>query len=383
MERTMKVVLAPDSFKGSLSSIEVIKTIKAGMESVFPGIEIIEVPIADGGEGTIEALIYGNKGVTIPKIIKDPLNRPVDSHYGVIGQKALIEMAKCSGLTMLEEKERNPLMTSSQGTGQMIKQALDDGFRDIVIGLGGSGTNDGGTGAMQALGVKFLNKHMEEIPYMCGRSLKDIERIDISNLDQRIRQCNIQIMCDVTNPLTGLLGATYVYGKQKGGDKESLQALEAGMLNYEGKLKATFGKEIGLIPGSGAAGGMGAAMVAFLQAQLVSGIETVLELVDFETKIDQADFIVTGEGRVDFQSAKGKVIHGITEVGNRKNIPVIVIAGGVGEGVEDVYDLGVKAIFTLPNKPMKLEDAMINTEELLQDLTYNMCQVIHLGQLMA
>jgi glycerate kinase len=380
MKKPIHVIVAPDSFKGSMSSIEIIETIKNTVETKFSNIYVEGVPIADGGEGTIEALIYKNAGTKIYKTIRDPLGRQVKAYYGVIGTKAIIEMAQCSGLTMLSQDERNPLITSSHGVGDMIKHALDDGFREMVIGLGGSGTNDGGTGAMEALGVKFYNKEGIELSSINGSLLKDIHRIDLSAMDQRLETCNVQVMCDVTNPLTGTQGATYVYGPQKGGDALCLNTLEEGMKNYEYRLEETFGKKIGSIPGSGAAGGMGAALVAFLQGELVRGIDAVLQLVNFDEKISQADLIITGEGRVDGQSAHGKVIHGITLAGKKQQVPVIVITGGVADGVDKIYDLGVKAILTLPNKPMTLESAMVNTKDLLQQVTYNLFQLLQLGQ---
>lgn len=368
----MKIVIAPDSFKGSMSSKEIIEIIKGVAKRTISPLEVVEVPIADGGEGTIEALVHGSDGHIVGKCIKDPTGQLVKSYYGIIEDTAIVEMAICSGLPMVPDDKRNPMETTSYGTGEMIRHALDAGYRKFLIGIGGSGTNDGGTGAMEALGVKFYDKSGQLLTDMCGGKLKNIDRIDISDLDSRLKSCDIKVMCDVTNPLTGVYGATYVYGPQKGGSPEILDQLEAGMVHYGLILNDLFGRDIGNIPGAGAAGGMGAALCGYLDAELVSGIEAVLETAKFDEKIDGADLIITGEGRVDSQSASGKVVHGVTEYANNKQIPVVVVAGGVGDGVQAVYALGVKAIMTLPNRPMTLETCMTDTKALLEELSMNL-----------
>jgi glycerate kinase len=379
----MKIVIAPDSFKGSMSSMAIIKTIREVAENCIDSVQITEVPIADGGEGTIEAIIHANNGRIEKRYVTNPLGETIEAVYGIVEDTAIIEMAVCSGVTLIKSGHRSPLNTTSYGTGEMIKHVLDDGFRKIIIGIGGSATNDGGMGAMQALGVRYFTKDHEEIDYMCGKELIHISRIDLSELDPRISDCDISVMCDVTNPLTGPLGATYVYGGQKGGNQEDLAFLESGMLHYE-KLINTLGKSsssmpISKTPGAGAAGGMGAALMVYLSAKLVSGIEAILEVAEFGKKIEDADMIITGEGRVDGQSASGKVVHGVTEYANKYNIPVIVIAGGVGNGYEAVYDIGVKAIMTLPNQPMDLEYCMDNTKQLLEEAAYNVFRLIKVG----
>lgn len=374
----MKIVIAPDSFKGSLSSVEVIETIKQAALDAFDHPELIGIPIADGGEGTVEAALFESQGDIKKHIVSDPLGNDVEAVYGIIGDTAIIEMAACSGLPLVPVKQRNPLVTTSYGTGEMIKHVLDEGIKKILIGIGGSATNDGGTGAMMALGAEFYDKDNQLIKAGCGANLMNIDRISIDNLDTRLESCDISVMCDVTNPLTGQLGATYVYGRQKGGDEKKLKVLEEGMLNYEKKINELFNKEISKQDGAGAAGGMGAALLGFCSAKLVRGIDAVLELKDFSKKIQGADLIITGEGRVDEQSAFGKVVHGVTEYANKEDIPVIVIAGGIGDGYEAVYDIGVKAVFAIPDSPMSLGKCMNESKRLIGNLMKNIFAAIKL-----
>ena len=374
----MKIVIAPDSFKGSLTSMQIIGIIKEEALKVIQDCDLVEIPIADGGEGTIEALIHGTSYELIDRIVKGPRGIPFHAFYGAAGDTAIIEMAACSGLPLLENDDRNPKETTSIGTGQMIIHALNDGFRKFLIGIGGSATNDGGTGALEALGVKFMDHKGNIMNNMCGGKLKDIGSIDTSNLDPRLKDCDIQVMCDVNNPLTGDKGATFVYGPQKGADKRMLHELEEGMLHYEKLLESLFCKAVGRLEGAGAAGGMGAALMAFLDASLISGIEAVLNFVDFEERIKSADLIITGKGRVDEQSAYGKVIYGIMQYANQYKIPVVVIAGGASEGAEAVYELGVKAILTLPDRPMTLDACIENAEKLMARTSFNLFQLLTL-----
>lgn len=366
----MKVIIAPDAFKGSISSKDIIDIASQQFYKHFEQAEIIGIPIADGGEGTVDALCdqYVNVDVTGPDWKK------IKATYGVFADTAVIEMANCSGLPLVDGDSRNPLFTTSFGLGQMIKRVLDDGFKKVLIGIGGSATNDGGTGALEALGVTFSDIHHNLLTKMCGSKLKDIEYIDISGLDQRLASCDIKVMCDVDNPLTGPNGATYVYGKQKGGTPSILKSLEEGMVHYAEIMSSFFEKPIHLIPGSGAAGGMGAALTAFLNASLLSGIDLVLELKSFEKHLKETDIIITGEGRVDDQSLNGKVIHGILK--RAGNVPVIVVTGGVGEGYEKLYEAGIHSIITLPNKPMTLDQAMTSSHALMEEAMFNLCRLI-------
>ena len=376
----MKIVVAPDSFKGSLKSIEVISCVKKSALKQFSDAQIVEVPIADGGDGTVEAMVYATHGRVIPAEARDPLGRTIRCTYGEAAGAAVIGMAEISGLALLRDEERSAMRASSHGTGDLIRKALDDGFTDILVGIGGSASNDGGTGAMQALGVKFLRGDGSEIARMCGQELIHIAAIDDSGLDPKLKQACITIMCDVTNPMTGPQGATYVYGPQKGADKAQLDALEWGMLHFGALLNEYAGREISGIPGTGAAGGIGAAFTAFAGAVLKSGIDAVLERVGFAQLLEGADLVVTGEGRVDFQSAFGKVVHGITRYANAAHVPVIAIAGSIGEGAAAVYDIGVRAIVPLPDKPMALADCLQDAERLVTEAADRAFALIRIGR---
>ncbi|MEX1377077.1 MAG: glycerate kinase [Eubacteriales bacterium] len=374
----MKIVIAPDSFKGSLSSIDVINIMKKEALKTFADADVIGIPIADGGEGTIDAMLFGSDGEKRTCTVLNPLGEEISAEYGIIGDTAIIEMASCSGLTLIGINQRNPLKTTSFGTGQMIKNVLDAGYRKILIGIGGSATNDGGMGAMQALGAEFFDIEDDLIKNGCGEKLIEINRISIDNLDSRLRCSEITVMCDVENTLTGESGATYVYGMQKGGSKETLNILEEGMLHYEEKINELFDSEISRQPGAGAAGGMGAALMGFCGAKLTSGIDAVIKIKNFEERIKGADIIITGEGRIDSQSAYGKVIYGVAKHAKKQGIPVIAVAGAVGEGFDKVYDIGVDAIFTLPDRPMRMAECLDKADILLSQLSRNIFELIKL-----
>ena len=362
----MKIVVAPDSFKGSLTSREVIDIVTHSARDYFADVTIVAVPIADGGDGTVEALVSATDGRIIKAQARDPLGRVRDCVYGEANGAAVIGMSEASGLALLAQAERNPLETSSHGTGDLIRHALDGGYTELLIGIGGSATNDGGTGALQALGMRFFYRaDGSEIVRMCGKELLHVARADVSGLDARLKNAKITVMCDVTNPLTGEFGATYVYGPQKGGTPEQLDALEAGMVSFGRLMNVHTGHDIAAMPGAGAAGGIGAALHAFAGAELARGIDAVLSLVRFDELIQDADLVITGEGRVDAQSAFGKVIHGVATRAKAANVPVVVIAGGVGEGAEAVYELGVSAIVPLPDAPIPLDDCIRDAAELM------------------
>ena len=372
----MKIIIAPDSFKGSLSSQKAAAAIAGSARRVFPKVEIVTIPIADGGEGTARAMVEAAGGSLKKARVSGPMGKLVTAAYADLGETAVIEMAEASGLALVADDDKNPLEATTFGTGQLIRFALDAGFKKIIVAIGGSATNDGGTGAMQALGVAFHDDEGNDLGVMCGEKLDKIAHIDISKIDERLKNTDISVMCDVNNPLTGPNGATCVYGPQKGADEARLKILEDGMCHYRQKLKAQFGKDMGKQSGTGAAGGLGAALMAFCEARLVSGIDAVLNAANFEDHLTGADIVITGEGCVDYQSAKGKVVNGITLRANKKNVPVIVIAGSVGEGIDKVYDLGVKAIFALPNAPMTLETSMQRAEELIASTAYNIFRLL-------
>ena len=291
----MKIVIVPDSFKGSMPSLEVARVIAEAAKEVFPKANIVQIPIADGGEGTVDALCYALQAEKRYVSVMGPLGQQIEAYYGDLGKTAVIEMAAASGLPLLKEDARNPMETTTFGTGEMIKTAMDAGFKKIIIGIGGSATNDGGAGAVQALGARFFSADGEITQPMSGGKLLDITSIDVSDLDPRLIETEITVMCDVTNPLTGPNGATFVYGPQKGADNMMLTQLESGMRTYESLLNQMFGGDKVDIPGAGAAGGLGAALHCFCGGNLVRGIDAILDLVDFDLEIEDADLIVTGK----------------------------------------------------------------------------------------
>lgn len=376
----MKILIAPDSFKGSLSSTEIIEIVERVVYTHFQDAEIIKVPIADGGEGTVEAIVTACAGTYHTTEVLDPLLRPVTATYGMIndGKTAVIEMAEASGIVLLKEEERNPLIASTYGTGQLIKTVLDEGIRDIIIGIGGSATNDGGIGAAMALGAKFLDSQGVEVGHG-GRELANIKSIDISYLDPRLKECSIDVICDVTNPLTGKDGATFIYGPQKGAREWELCGLEAGMKNYRARIEELTGQDIGAVAGAGAAGGLGAALLTFFNAHISPGIDTVLDIVDFENLLEGVDLVITGEGNMDGQSIYGKVPVGIGSRCRKFNIPVLAIVGGMGTDAQRVYTHGIDSIMVTVNKSMPLDEAIERAEELLYDSVDRALRIIEIG----
>ncbi|HHW57660.1 MAG TPA: glycerate kinase [Clostridia bacterium] len=362
----MKILIAPDKFKESLSALKVADSIEKGILKIFPKAIIEKVPLADGGEGTVESLVNATGGKIIKTKAKDPLGRDIESFYGILGdgKTAVIEMAAASGLYLLKDYERNPMITTTYGTGQLIKDALDRGCRKFIIAIGGSATNDGGAGMAMALGVKFYDKYGREIG-LGGGELSKIYSIDTSNLDDRLKECEFVVACDITNPLIGENGASRVYGPQKGATKEMVEVLDKSLEHYGKLLEKYFHKKIIDVPGSGAAGGLGAGLMAFLNAQLKSGIEITMETLKLEEKIKEADIVISGEGKIDSQTAFGKTISGIAKLCKKHNKPLIAIAGTV-EDIENLYEIGVSSIFSIVEKPMSLEDAIKNAPTLLE-----------------
>lgn len=363
-EVTMKFLFASDSFKGTLSSEQIITLLDAAARKVFPDCETMGIPVADGGEGTIDAVISVLHGSIYEVDVHGPLMEEVVSRYGETGNgAAVIEMAAASGLPMVPVDKRDPRVTTTYGTGELIKTALDRGCRDITIAIGGSATNDGGMGAMRALGIRFLDENGEELSG-CGNDLARVADIDISGLHSAVKDARFTIMCDVNNPLTGPDGATYTFGKQKGGSPEILDELEQGMIHYAALIREKVGTDVDQIPGSGAAGGLGAAFCVFLKAEMKSGIETVLDLIHFDELLEGVDLVITGEGRIDWQSAFGKVPSGIGNRCRKKGIPAIAIVGGMGDKAEMIFDHGIDSIITTINGAMGLDEALERAEEL-------------------
>lgn len=375
----MKFLFASDSFKGTLSSERITELLKEAAESVFPGCETEGVPVADGGEGTIDAVIRALKGELRTVTVRGPLMEERESFYGVFeGDSAIIEMAAASGLPMVPPEKRNPMVTTSFGTGQLIRDALEQGYRNISIAIGGSATNDGGMGAMRALGVRFLDQEGQELEGR-GADLLRVADIDCSGLHPAVKEASFTVMCDVNNPLTGPDGATYTFGPQKGGTPEILEQLEAGMKSYAALLKEKLGTDPDQIPGSGAAGGLGAAFCVFLKAKMKSGIDTVLDLVHFDEKLEGVSLVVTGEGRMDWQSAFGKVPSGIGARCRAKGIPAVAIVGGMGDKAETIFDYGIDTIMTTINGAMEIGEALERAEELYAGAAVRTFRMLKVG----
>lgn len=375
----MKFLFASDSFKGTLSSSRIAELLTTAAKESFPDCICTSVETADGGEGTTEAVLDAVNGQRMFLTVHGPLWKKTDCFYGKLDERrAVMEMAAASGLPLLQEVQRDPRKTTTYGTGEMIQDALDHGFRDISIAIGGSATNDGGMGCMCALGVRFLDQEGRELTG-CGENLGKIARIDLSDLDPRITETKFTVMCDVNNPLCGENGATYTFGGQKGGTPEILEELETGMLHYRELLLETFQVDVNEVPGAGAAGGLGAAMVVFLNATLKSGIETVLDLVDFDTRLQGVSLVVTGEGCTDWQSAFGKVLHGVGMRCKKYHIPVVALAGSMGQGAEQIYESGIDSILTTVNAPMELHTALEQAEELYLNAARRLFRMLKVG----
>lgn len=379
----MRFLFASDSFKGTLSSEKIIELLTASANNIFPGCETVGVPIADGGEGTVDAVITVTRGEKRWLTVHGPLMEEARSSYGVFhGDSAIIEMAAASGLPMVPEDKKNPLDTTTYGTGELIRDALKQGYRKISIAIGGSATNDGGMGAMRALGIRFLDRSGNELEGR-GSDLAKVADIDIKGLDPAVAEAEFTVMCDVNNPLTGPDGATYTFGKQKGGTPEILDDLEAGMKNYAAVIQEKLGMDVDKIAGAGAAGGLGAALCVFLRANLKSGIETVLDLMDFDGLLEGTDLVVTGEGRIDWQSAFGKVPSGIGQRCRAKGVPAVAIVGGMGKGAEKIYEFGVDSILPTINGAMVIGEALERAEELYSGAAERMFRMLRAGMSLA
>ena len=355
----MKIVIAPDSFKGSLTALQAAEAIEIGLRRVFPDAEIEKVPMADGGEGTVQSLVDATGGEILTERVLDPLGGAIDAKYGVLGDgvTAVIEMAAASGLPLVPPDKRNPLVTTTYGTGQLIKTALDRRCRKLIIGIGGSATNDGGAGMAQALGAKLLTANGTQIEWG-GGGLSDLASIDISELDRRIAETETVVACDVNNPLTGECGASHVYGPQKGATPEMVDALDANLACFDKILERDLGKSVGAVPGAGAAGGLGAGLLAFLDAELRSGVEIVVEATQLEKRLAGADLVITGEGQINFQTVFGKTPVGVAKVAKTHGIPVIAIAGSITSDANGVYNAGIDAMIDILPEPMALEIAI-------------------------
>lgn len=375
----MKILFASDSFKGSLSSERIGELLEEAAKKVFPQAETESVLAADGGEGTMEAVVKEQHGSYRQIPVMDPLGNTITASYGLLPDgTAIIEMAEASGLPLVPVSLRDPKETTSYGTGQLIADALDQGIRKIVIGIGGSATNDGGMGAMSALGVRFLDSE-GNILAGCGKHLGKVENVDLSGLHPGVKEAAFTVMCDVENPLLGQNGAAYTFGEQKGAGKEDLELLEKGMSHYAQFIEEEMKCQTAEIKGAGAAGGLGFAFLTFLNANLRSGIETVLDIVGFDEKLQDVDLVITGEGRMDWQSSFGKVPSGIGKRCEKAHVPAAAIVGGLLKGYEGIYDTGISTVMTTINGTMDLSEAMERSEELYLDAAYRLFRAIACG----
>lgn len=373
----MKIVVAPDSFKGNLSALEVAARIEEGIKRADGEIVVKKIPIADGGEGTVEALVIATDGKILHKRVHGPLMEEIDSFFGILGdnETAVIEMAAAAGLSLVAEDKRNPMETTTYGVGELIRAAIELGCKRIIVGIGGSGTNDGGMGMAQALGVRFLDK-MGNILGYGGKQLIDIHSIDIAGLEAKLMEIEIIVACDVKNPLYGREGAAYIYGPQKGATAEMVEALDRGLKNYADIINDKLKINIADIPGSGAAGGLGGGLIAFTHASLSPGIDIVTKYCSFEEEIKDADLLITGEGKTDRQTAYGKVPVGLSQIASRYNIPVVCLSGGLADGYEDVYQYGIDATFSNVCDCMTLQEAMDNSGRMLVDRAYSITRLV-------
>ncbi|WP_055669191.1 glycerate kinase [Desnuesiella massiliensis] len=364
----MKIVIAPDSFKGSLTAKQVAESIERGIRKVEKNIHIEKVPMADGGEGTVQSLVDATNGRVVYTKVFDPLMREIEAFYGILGDgsTAIIEMSAASGLPLISKEEKNPLITTTYGTGQLFMHALNQGCRSFIIGIGGSATNDGGVGMMKVLGIRFIDSEGQDIGFG-GGELDKIHTIDISGLDNRILDCSITVACDVDNPLCGPRGASRVFGSQKGATEEMVEVLDSNMAHYAKVIKSQLGISIIDVPGAGAAGGLGGGLMAFLKAKLRRGIDIVIDATGLEESIKEAALVVTGEGSIDYQTQFGKTPYGVAMVAKKYGIPVIAIAGSIGKDAYALYEKGFNSIFSIVDKPMTLEEAIENSEILLEN----------------
>lgn len=373
----MKIVVASDSFKGSLSSTEVATAAARGIKSVYPDCEAVAVSVADGGEGTVDAVVEALGGKIVTATVNDPLGRPILARYGVVGKMAVIEMAAASGLTLLTDEERNPWLTSTCGTGEIIMDAVKRGCRDFLVGVGGSATNDAGMGMLQALGFRFYDIDDQEIIDGCGGRLQDVARIDDTGVMDAVRQCRFTVACDVDTPFCGSEGAAYVFAPQKGADMEMVTRLDSGMVAFAKVIEKTYGIDVTPMAGAGAAGGMGGGFYAFLSARLKRGVDMVLDAIDFDSIIRGADLVITGEGKIDYQTVKGKTAAGVLARAKAQDIPVVAIAGRV-EMCDSVAQMGFAGVYAIWEEEMPLEVAMqsntaaANVEQTVKKIVTNL-----------
>lgn len=372
-----KYVVAPDSFKESMTAKEVCDAMEKGIKEADSAAEVIKVPMADGGEGTVDSLVDATHGQRVIVEVTGPLGNKISAYYGILGNgtTAVIEMAKASGLEIVEKKKRNPMITTTFGTGELIRDALDHNVKEIIIGLGGSSTNDGGSGMAQALGAKLLDQNNHQIPFG-GGNLDKLDKIDISNLDSRLQDVKIILASDVTNPLIGKEGASRVFGLQKGATPEMVEKLENNLQHYAKIVKRDLNKDVVSLSGAGAAGGLGAGLMAFTTCEMRQGVDIAIEVTKLEEKIRDADYVFTGEGGTDFQTKFGKTPYGVAKLGKKYHKPVISLAGYLGEGIDSLYSEGFTAIFGIIPGACDLSTALKNGPSNVTRTTENIVRLL-------
>lgn len=373
----MKIVIAPDSFKESMTALEAATAIERGFKEVMPEEEYIKVPMADGGEGTVQSIIDATGGDLKTVTVKGPLGESLEAQYGLTGDKkiAVIEMAASSGLDKVKSSKRDPLKTTTYGFGELIRSALDEGVEEILLGIGGSATNDGGAGMIMSLGGKLLDKNKEPI-VPTGEGLRDLAFIDTTDMHPRIKDVSFKAACDVDNPLTGTNGASYVYGPQKGGTPETLEQLDQNLNHFAYVVQEQLGKDIGSTPGAGAAGGLGAGLQGFLDAELQRGGDLLVEMLELEEYVKDADLLITGEGGINHQTRFGKTPVAVSHVGKKCDVPTIALAGSLNEGYESIHEEGIIAVFSIIPQFTSLETALENGKENLKSVSANIAAVI-------
>ncbi len=370
-------MVAPDSFKGSVSALGVAEAMERGIRRVFPDAEVRKIPIADGGEGTVEALVSATGGTVRPVEVTGPMGGRVTAHWGILGDSktAVIEMAAASGLPLVAADKRDPRLATTFGTGELIRAALDAGLRKIIIGIGGSATNDGGTGMARALGVRFSGDDGKELPEG-GAVLVGLREIDLAGIDPRLSETEITVACDVDNPLCGPRGASAVFGPQKGATPDAVKALDKALAHFAACARSATGRDVAELPGAGAAGGLGAGLLFFTHAKLRPGVEIVLDAVGFADIVKEADFVITGEGRTDYQTAFGKAPVGVAKVAKQFGVPVFCLSGGLGEGADDVLAHGIDATLSICDGPMALDECMRAGGALIESAAARLCRII-------
>jgi glycerate 2-kinase len=377
----MKIVIAPDSFKESLTALEVAQSIEKGMQKVLPDASYVKIPMADGGEGTVQSLVDATRGKILSKTVTGPLGEPVEAFFGITGDEktAVIEMAAASGLHLVPAEKRNPLFTTTRGTGELIKAALDYGVEHIIIGIGGSATNDGGAGMAKSLGIKLLDSEGVDIGEG-GGELGKLSAIDLSQIDPRLSSVKIEVACDVDNPLTGQRGASAIFGPQKGATPEMVLQLDQNLHHYANIIRRDLGMDIEHISGAGAAGGLGAGLMAFVSAELKRGVDIVIEATKLKDHVKGADFVITGEGKIDGQTIFGKTPIGVAKTAKKQNVPVIAIAGNIASDSTIVHEHGIDAVFSIVPGVLSLAEAIENASEFVESLSANIASVIKLSK---